>query len=93
MKAGEKTKLLIKFLYDMGHYGIANRIEESLAHEEIMQAHGKTIENKNLEIMHLRNRIDELQAQVQFMRNTMERINGRETLTLENNRTSSFQRN
>lgn len=93
MKAGEKTKLVVEFLHQMGHYNVANRIKECLEHEEIMQGYAKTIENKNLEIMHLRNRIDELQAQVQFMRNTMERINGRETLTLENNRTSSFQRN
>jgi uncharacterized coiled-coil DUF342 family protein len=92
MKAGEKTNLVVKFLYDMGHNNIAKRIEESLQHEEITQRYGKKLEEKNLEIMHLRNRIDELNAQVKFMRDVMEKVNGRESFTLENSRTLSFLR-
>ena len=68
MKAGEKTKLVIEFLQNMGHYNVANRIRDCLLYEETMQGYVKSIENKNLEIMHLKNRIDELTAQVQFMR-------------------------
>ena len=86
MKAGEKTHIVIKFLYDMGHYNIAKRIEDVLQYEEKIQQYEKMLQEKQLEIQFIRNRNDELNGQIHLMKQMMEKINGRESISLASGR-------